>query len=346
MQSFSAITVTVNDIPLELYDAKAEDKSLLDILNPGDVKEVNINPTYFTNVPFQKGLSTDKNKVLSSGNEKRLGIIGLLKSFDITYDNKPVLMGFHGGWHPNNMPKWRRRQFNTQGVQTFRGDNSTDQKDWLIMQLHPQNKHDILATIRVLKQRQIAVNRKNLLENMVMRNNWLFEIKDPNLVGQDSYSTWLKEQEVNEKIKLVQDGHLQILMAAEYRGHKFFNQPTLANTAAGARAYLVNQVKLPGGYSRLRKMFGDLDTAIEVDSFVSGIKSGKIKVTDYEVLRTDNGKVYLKFEEIIPELEDEAKALWIQTRMSQNDGYKEMAVYLDELSKTTKAGAAKAKIAA
>lgn len=337
--------MTVNDIPLELYDAKAEDKSLLDILHPGEVKELHINPTFFTTVKFEKGSSTDKNKVISSGQEKRLGIIGLLKSFDITWDSKKVLMGFHAGWHPNNMPKWRRRQFNTQGVQTFRGDNSTDQLDWLITQFHPQNKQDILATLRVLKQRGLEANRKNIIDNMVLRNNWLFEFKDPTLTGNDSYAVWEREQEVNAKIKNVQEGHLQILMSDLYRGYKFLNQPTLSKSAAGARAYLVNQVRNPGGYVRLRKVFADLDHAIEVDQFVHAIQSGKIKVTDFEVLRSDNGKVFIKSEEQIPATEnEEEKVIWIKTRMDQSEGYKDLIIYLDELSKISKAGATKAKI--
>lgn len=346
MQSYNTITVTVNDIPLELYDAKATDKSLLDVLGPGDVKEVTINPVFFTNVPYQKGLSTDKTKVLSSGTEKRLGIIGLLKSFDITWGAKKVLMGFHGGWHQNNMPRWRRRQFNTQGVQTFRGDNVTDQLDWLVLQLHPENKHDILATIRLLNQRGVKdITRKDVVENMVMRNNWKFEIRDPNLVGLDNYGAWEKEQAVNRKIEQVQEGHLQILMSAEYRGYKFFNQPTLAKSIPGSRAFLVNQVKSPGGYAKLAKIFADLDAAIEVDSLVVAMKSGKIKATDFEVLRTDNGKVYLKFEEPIPVMEDEERAIWIKTRMDKNDGYKEMVAYLDEISKASRSGAKAAKLA-
>jgi len=345
MQSLNTITVTVNDIPLELYDAKAESKSLLDILQAGEVKQIHINPVKFTEVKYEKGLSSNPNVVVSSGKKKEVGIIGLLKSWDITWDNKRVLMGFHAGWHPNNLPKFRRRQFNHVDVQTFYGNSQNDRTDWLILQLHPKNKHDIIATRNLLVRKGIELTRKNMIENMVLRNDWDFEFKDPDLAGQDNYAIWENEQKVNKKIEQVQEGHLQILMSESYRGYKFLNQPTLSKSVPGSRAYLVNQTRTIGGYTRLKKVFADLDQAIEVDQFVQAIKGGKVKVTEFEVIKSENGKVFVKFEQPIPAIEnEEEKAIWIKTRMDQTDGYKELATYLDELSKASKVGAKSAKL--
>jgi hypothetical protein len=345
MQSLTTMVVKVNDLPSELYDAKATDKSLLDILSPGEVKQVTINPTFFTKVHVQKGSSLDKNKVISSGVEQRLGVIGLIKSWDITWNAQKVLLGFHAGWHGNNMPRFRRRQFNNFGVQTFRGDNQEDQIDWLVLQLHPQCRQDILATISKLRQDGKEVTRKNVIANMVLRRNWTFEFKNPDLQGVDVYDAWEREQEVNDKIREVQEGHLQILMSDNFRGYKFFNQPTLAKSTPGARAYLVNKVKEVGGYDRMRKIFADLDNAIEVDQFVGAIKSGKVKLTDFEAIRTDNGKVFFKFEEPIPTfVNEEERVLYIKKKIDGSDGYKALATYLDELSKTSKSGAKSAKV--
>jgi hypothetical protein len=57
--------------------------------------------------------------------------------------------------------------------------------------------------------------------------------------------------------------------------------------------------------------------------------------------------VFLKFEEAIPKsVSEEEIALWIKTRMDKTDEYKVLASYIDELYKTSKTGAAKAKIGA
>jgi hypothetical protein len=347
MQSLNTMAVTVNEIPAELYDAKAIENSVLDVLSPGQVKQITINPSRFTNVKYEKGVSSNPKEVVSSGIEKRIGIIGLLKSFNITWNNKKTLMGFHGQWHENGAPRWRRRQFSFVGIQSFNGDIENDRNDWVILQFHPQARQDLLTTVSLLRQKKIEITKKNVAANMVYRDNWLFEFKNPDSEGVDTYKTWEREQEVNRKIEQLQDGHLEILMTAVFRGYKFFNQPALSGSAQGARAYLVSKTRMPNGYTDLRRILSDLDGAIEVDQFVQAIKNTKIKITDFEVIRADNGKVFLKFEEAIPKsVSEEEIALWIKTRMDKTDEYKVLASYIDELYKTSKTGAAKAKIGA
>lgn len=337
--------ILVNEFPVELYNAAAEDKSLLDLLEPNDVKSVKLNPDYFKRVPAMKGKSTDPDKVISTTIENRVGIIGIMKHFSMTWSGKKILFGFHEGWYENGLPKWHRMQFNNQGIREFRGSSPNDQADWLVLQLHPEAKQDVVATYQYLVKNNLEKTKANLNKHMISRRKWTFEFTNPDVQGMDAWAIFEREQEVNEKIKNLQDGHLQVLMSAETHGYKFLNQPTLAKSITGARGYLVNRTKSAGGYDMLRKLFVNMEHAIEVDQLINAVKANKIKITQHDVIRVDNGKVYVASEEVLQQTGTvDEQVLSLKSRFGGTDGYKELAVYVDELSKSTKATAKGAKL--